>query len=436
MLEDEIARYWSADERAERQRGEADVSPELRFVMFVFPLPDPLPVPDGAFYSFQLDEEIEGLPPVPVKPTPSAAPFPWEPGHNIVSCRFWRVTAPPLSFTARVEAIGEAVEKALPPEFHASNSRGEGSEVALQESEPYATAVEAVTLVRELDEAALSDAFDRCLEKAALVVRAYRLYSQHPIRHLSYERLDPVVVYATRAIDGEWEPPLSLMFLHLGVGGAFFPEELTDDALRALSGRIYVALRDHPLEPYAERRLDARIALHVDGDYGEAVVQAQIAAEVLLDNTLALMLWEEGMDPAEAATGAFSEQLSRRTRTQYHPRLGGDWRHDGNGAVAQWRKKIAKIRNRVVHGSYRATRAEAMDALTTADALEGFLRARIAARKKRYPRTALLALGRPGLEMEGAWTRDMQRLAKSVDEPDWLTDFNAWRNRLTDARSA
>jgi hypothetical protein len=69
-----------------------------------------------------------------------------------------------------------------------------------------------------------------------------------------------------------------------------------------------------PLVIYSERRQEALTAIWKDGFYGEGVIQSAIAAEVLLDSILALVLWESKTSIEEAA-GIFPETSPLESRT-------------------------------------------------------------------------------------------------------------------------
>ena len=52
------------------------------------------------------------------------------------------------------------------------------------------------------------------------------------------------------------------------------------------------------------------------------------------DTTLAAMLWEEGLAPADAAEHWGTSSVSRRIKRLYANRLGGNWDLEGTGPVA------------------------------------------------------------------------------------------------------
>jgi hypothetical protein len=73
------------------------------------------------------------------------------------------------------------------------------------------------------------------------------------------------------------------------------------------------------------------------------------------DTTLAAMLWEEGLAPADAAERWGTSSVTRRIKRLYANRLGGNWDLEGTGPVANWRRQIAEVRNSAISHWPRAT---------------------------------------------------------------------------------
>lgn len=73
------------------------------------------------------------------------------------------------------------------------------------------------------------------------------------------------------------------------------------------------------------------------------------------DTTLAAMLWEEGLAPADAAEHWGTSSVTRRIKRLYANRLGGNWDLEGTGPVANWRRQIAEVRNSAIHTGREVT---------------------------------------------------------------------------------
>lgn len=106
------------------------------------------------------------------------------------------------------------------------------------------------------------------------------------------------------------------------------------------------------------------------------------------DTTLAAMLWEEGLAPADAAEHWGTSSVTRRIKRLYANRLGGNWDLEGTGPVANWRRQIAEVRNSAIHTGREVTSAEVNAAGVAAGALSTFMAQRILANWRKYPKTS------------------------------------------------
>jgi hypothetical protein len=182
-----------------------------------------------------------------------------------------------------------------------------------------------------------------------------------------------------------------------------------------------------PLFFWLERFAEARRALQFEGQYGAAITLSNTASEVLLDALLACMYWEMGRSP-EAVADVFAEgRLAKRVKTHFSELLGGKWVLDGTGPVADWFHKCYKVRHRVVHAGYSPTRLEAQMALDSVMSLSGYCWDRIAAKRKKFPRTALMTLAEGGLRKRGVWCEFMQEF---TTEESWIRQSHEWRDAV------
>lgn len=413
------------------------MSGQLRLVVFFLELPEPLPVVDGSTISIEMDERVPELEGLDLRVLASGPAVAHLSGKLFVSFRFWQVDASDLTPLPFLEATFKLIRRIMPAHLHSQEDAGAcGPHFA-----SYHTVVEAVTLLRwghdrENTQDELTRAFDRCEEQLGKVVDAYRAYKRSNMQALRREVLPPVVPFVTRDVLSEdsWDEHISWFLLHMNVPVAdeFLDSAQMNKVLLLHSQRI----RGHPFATYSLRSIEAYAALSRFGNTSEAVVRAQMSIEVLMDGLLAWMLWEEGADPVDAAERFFMEGLTKRVRTHYGPRLGGNWSTQGRGPMAQWRDKLYHLRGRVIHANYVPARAEARTALDAMGLVDSFVRTRLVANKNRYKRTTLMLLGTPGLEKRGAWSGEIRRFAetKADLEPDWLASFAEWRERLNAAR--
>src|SRR5262249_7758628 len=109
----------------------------------------------------------------------------------------------------------------------------------------------------------------------------------------------------------------------------------------------------------------ARHAFETDSDNVNAAVSAYTATEVMLNQILLLLAWEEGLISTTVYTGMRKESLSVRLRRRFAPRLPGDWDTRADGTVfREWKEHLAELRHRVVHEGYLPSLQETSRALT------------------------------------------------------------------------
>lgn len=342
---------------------------------------------------------------------------------------------------------------------------GTGGDAALPELKIAYTVVDAVTA--DIDEGGdqvmfeaaqelppSADPFNRCLRLVQDLARAHRALEQGYTRLPTYERLNPqVLMFQTQGElvdvhedgrsevivgvpDSGWTGPNLMMLDHFNmpdpVPGALVEGERADQ----LDLWLDQVRLGNPLLRALEGFVEARRALDVEGDYAAAVVLAETASEVFVDGVIALLLWELGVDPHEAAGRFEVGKVTRRVRTDLPTLLGGLWRLDGGNGVAEtWMRDTVRLRHRVVHGGYRPSRIEAAAAVRGAVAFERHLYDRLADRRNQYPRSALMALAEPGLTARGMWGGKIKQFAETVGptEPSWHDGYAAWRGRMVAA---
>lgn len=295
-----------------------------------------------------------------------------------------------------------------------------------------------------------TDIFARCLYAARQVVRAYRQATDTPCGLPTYARaISPVLVYSAdgvretsvaangdilmmlRPTQEEWDGPILMPLAHGNLPdplrGADFDENTEIRFWHWYSGEQ----RGNPLSLWRERWLEARRAHEVLGEEGQAVILANTSCEVLLDTILALLMWEEG-ETAEIVAPVFEEgKMLRRVTQEVTPRLGGNWSTD-RGAVGDWYRNTYRLRHRVIHGGYEPSVSEGTAALNSAIRLHEFVMDRIAERRTRYPRAALMTVAEEGLHRRGLWSGQIKRFVEQVapTEPSWRDSYATWYRGL------
>ncbi len=438
------------DADGESAFGPAIDSKGTNFQRWFFALPDPLPFPDG----YQVTERVSDEPDSSADGEPAVTII-----FRQVESEYGRIRG---STHAVLDVIGRTPGIAPLPlmdEFE--------EESAVLTS--HYTVIEAATIGKASGDSAEAptglgadlsprvDPFNRCLRLAYDLARAYRVAARMPYGLPAYERISqPVICYSAPAVreiidqadsegntqsierirtTGPWSGPQVLLLDHLNtadvVKGPVAEGKLHEDVahwMRSLRAGF-------PFFSWRERTIEADRALHMHGEYAQAVTLTETACEVLLDSALMLLFWEEGVDPATAAEIFEEGRLARRIKTQWQSRLGGNWNLEGSGEVAQWFQSTARLRNRVVHGGYYPKREEAEKAYQAAFPLQGFVFDRLVEKRNKYSRETLITVGQAGLERRGRWNGSIKRFAdeNAGQQSYWISDFRTYRDAVTQA---
>lgn len=287
---------------------------------------------------------------------------------------------------------------------------------------------------------AISDAFDLGLVYVREIQRAHYIARRRPIRLVSREALPTMIPVAVRRLSDDYGNPLpfaapvSAFLLNPSITNDFVGTDLDDQETRAFDSALGAQANRAAFTGYLEFVREADVALDLHGDYRAAVLFCATACEILLDDLLAHLLWEDKIRPEEAAA-TFDSWLASRVRSQYHPRLYGTWSVEHPGPLADWHQCVAGLRNRVVHAGYEPSLDEARTARQAAAALETWVADRVATRASAYPRTAIALCGPAGLRRRASWSKALARLVDDPGEVHWHSTFAAWRDAMHRSRT-
>ncbi len=304
------------------------------------------------------------------------------------------------------------------------------------------TVFEVAVEVTDHSEAAVSNALDEAIDHVRHVQRAVSVATEWPVRLIARSTLPPFVptfggrLRLTPPGEQPGNPIVSERIVHpidrsappsaLGLAPEPFGEELLDGVREAADQFARLG----PFQTYADIRREALVQRHFDGNHRLAVVSLATAGEVLLDSALLHMLWEEHVEPAEAAR-YFDRGVghSSRVARNFPQRLGGGWDAESGSPAGRYLQDLVRLRHRVVHAGHEPTDSELNAAWQALFDLEHFLGDRLASERnlKRYTRTALAWMGDRRLEQRGRLTNHVRRLTEDASEPNWIDSFARYR---------
>jgi hypothetical protein len=364
----------------------------------IFALPNHFPIPPGnRVYS-------SNYPRLPERFIPAETP---DPVHGalvtnaFVELRFFDVVAQPGE-----DGVGPAeilVERLWPDaDLRRSGSRSSAPTTVICATTPR-LALEERDKSQPLQDACV----ERVIREAGLLLDSYGLM-KNDFRQsaISLFTLLPVVFARILNGDGTAQP----VFIQLLPGA--FPHArptLTEHEMEGLLTWRKNILDQQPFTRFIRFTTSARRSLFHHGDPSAAVVQAQTAAEVLLNSVLRLSLLEKGVSEHNIGVVMNSRFKDRVTRDLARL-LGGDWQLAGAGPVATWWAQTYMLRNRVVHEGTDATAEEARAAMAAVKELENFVNDRLVAQLHSYRVAAILKFGLPGLGRRGLLDEKMQKL--------------------------
>lgn len=407
-------------------------------VTFFARCPDPIFAPAGHWFVVPVSEALNGFP-----------DFVDEEGRVIASGREMYVA---IRFHHTLEArVGgtfdktiKAAQNAVPGAF----ARVADSDISEVEGDAPATYAEMVTPVATRVGAGwttvrpegqpMADGLTRSLESLESLVDAYRYASGSVILPATVGRVGHTVLCNTaRAVPGStgWAGPGEVVLNSMAIAQQPLARPtLNDEELARMRTYLLGHSAVHPMASVIQLQMDATASLEVVNDRRAAVLLYYTASEVLLDQTLLCMCWEDAIGIEDVAQ-LFNVPLMTRVRSFYHPRIGGNWHTKGAGSVvARWQSDLVKARHFVAHAGALPTMDQAYAAQQSHVALRTHLFNRLLASVNRYPKTVGFFVGRGGAERRGQVTRKMEAALASgtVEE---IGQFMKWRERVLEVRS-
>lgn len=412
------------------QQAIRDTHSQVRCLWFFIALPDPLEVPEGWQYG-RLPSSLELLDTDGVTSGLTAS---LKFSHIDVeggNCReplIWK-----HAFEA-VEASGYQPYEGLLQEALTSISLRPLRVTVVEAAVPIAD--------RKVEDSLIERALDLAIETTQDVQLAVAMVVDEPLRLLTRTSLPPTIPVFEGRLFSHGSPAFDSCLIHsvrgsstprsLGVPAKTFDQRGLRKLHRAAAtlGRMSAYLR------YVDLRREAVVQRRVHGNARLALVALATAGEVLLDTTLLHLAWEEKLSPQEAAL-LMKPGIghARRVDDNLPGRLGGDWDRDGNGPVGLYFQRLVYLRHRVVHAGHSPSVDEVDQAWKSLMDLEKHLSQRLLSKEilRRYPRTAMVWLGRERLRTKLGWRRAVKHVAKDRREPQWSQSFARYRRRVDQA---
>lgn len=280
--------------------------------------------------------------------------------------------------------------------------------------------------------------FNVAIGKVRSLQMAYHVIENGPVTLLAEEVLPPLIPYVVRnsaQIEEKEAVELRLYEARRSFNAITRQRDLPGGRVEAIASASR-QIDDNPLAAYLDLDREALVALRRYGNTRVSVTMAAASAEVVLDRTLLMLLWEERKTPEDVAAN-WRDSLKRRVEKDFSERIGGSWDHSGMGPVGRWARKVSNVRNRVVHGGYLPSRDEADDAIAVTRELVTFICDRLASEGNlnKYTRSAMLLMGNDGLEKRGRHTNAVKRLQGDPNEPPWTKTFGLWFKTFSRLRS-
>jgi hypothetical protein len=253
-------------------------------------------------------------------------------------------------------------------------------------------------------------AFHRGLDALNNLLRALELAeSDKRISSVSTHEIGSVVFRGAILPDGKWMQ-LGDLIMHPDS----FPLPLEPQSFEAMGRQVDSAisnLRDGRLFLTSNLWSNRAVrAFNLRGDAADCVVSIQTAAESMMYDLLRGILVDLGKMSSEISKRVNADLSFRSVLTrEIPPRLGGDWSLTDSNPVGRYWNSVYLLRNRVVHGGYAPTDAQASSALDLYFNLREYVSELLWRKSTRYPRTLLAKVGENGLVRRGWMSASMRK---------------------------
>ena len=197
-----------------------------------------------------------------------------------------------------------------------------------------------------------------------------------------------------------WPSDLSFFFTNLQdnyLEQISFDETLIDEASLDTILNSGDNINSGPFAAFFDNWREAQLAAR-NRSSSIACILAATSSELLIRETLSMLMWEEGMTPLAAAhqickSSPTSRSVTALISSEFSGRLGGSWDRNGDSIVARHSRLVFQLRNSIVHGGYRPSNDEGQTAIETCREFFGFIENRLIARMAHYPLVTRMFVG-------------------------------------------
>lgn len=293
----------------------------------------------------------------------------------------------------------------------------------------------------------LTAAFDYALSELNVLLRAFAMASNEPIKLVSREALPPMIPLATSDTK-PWEmlskpdlpflQGLSIFNLNMNIPFVAKVPQSFAEVDASLDAALVNLSNDGPFTAYRDFRREADLNYFEEGNYRIAVILYASSCEALLDELLQHNLWEDKVRPEHAA----KRFLNRRGRARgivdlvknelqnFYQSKG--WPQESPDIIGEWIDNVTSLRNKAIHYGYTPDQKEMRACVDTVNGLVEFIADRVFEARPERPITALALLGKGGLESREGWDESFRNYENSLSDLNVrLRVFQRWRSALS-----
>ncbi|MGN7178159.1 hypothetical protein [Cytobacillus sp. SAFR-174] len=240
-----------------------------------------------------------------------------------------------------------------------------------------------------IDDNYISDVFDNLLSHLNKIIVSYVIKTKDTsVYKVTREMLPPnILCRYIKNLDFDM-PEDNILMLHNQV--PYIKDTISiDEFLEIQQYAMFIKNGINPFVISEEFMLGAK-RRYMEGNYKEAVINAQTSLETFLTTLYKHMCLEEGKTEQ-----VIEQQLSfpqykgvtQFVKDKFKKRLGGNWDiRDRSGWIGKWHLKSNKLRNKIVHSGYEPNYQETSESIHAATELRLYIVDLLKKKSQKYPK--------------------------------------------------